>query len=68
MLLVIGGFLVAAGLLLIVSARLHYPLGHLPGDIVLRRRNMVLYFPIATSILLSILVSVIFYLVGKLTK
>ena len=68
LLLVIGAFIAAAGLLLIVSGRLHFPLGHLPGDIVVRRRNTVFYFPIATSILLSILVSVVFYLVGRFTR
>ena len=35
------------------------PLGHLPGDIVIRKKNFVFYFPIMTSILLSIILTLI---------
>ena len=39
-------------------------LGKLPGDISIKRDNLSLYFPIATSIVLSVLLSLLFYLVG----
>jgi membrane associated rhomboid family serine protease len=40
-------------------------LGKLPGDIVLQRKNFTFYFPVATSILLSIILSVIFYVISR---
>ncbi len=59
-LIVAGLVLVAAGVLLVVLARFGLP--RLPGDIVIRRGSWTFYFPIATSILLSILLSLLFYL------
>lgn len=41
------------------------PLGRLPGDIVIRRENFQLYFPITTSILVSLVLSIIFWLLRK---
>jgi hypothetical protein len=43
-------------------------LGKLPGDISIKRENFSFYFPIATSIVLSILLSLLFYLVGWLFR
>jgi membrane associated rhomboid family serine protease len=40
-------------------------LGKLPGDIVIQRKNFAFYFPVATSILLSIILSVIFYFISR---
>lgn len=60
-----GALLVLAGLLLLLAGRLHLPLGHLPGDIVLRRKNAVFYFPIVTGIVLSVLLTLLFYLLGR---
>ncbi|MCK5504404.1 MAG: DUF2905 domain-containing protein [Thermodesulfovibrionia bacterium] len=40
-------------------------LGKLPGDIVLQRKNFTFHFPVATSILLSIILSVIFYFISR---
>jgi len=66
MLVLLGVFVAAVGLLLIFSGRLHLPLGRLPGDIVYRGKNTTIYFPIVTSILLSVVLSVVMYLVrGK---
>ena len=41
-------------------------LGKLPGDIVIRKGNFVFYFPIVTSILISVVLSLIFYIIGRL--
>jgi len=60
-LVVIG--LVIAGLGLLVM--LGIPLGRLPGDIVIRRGNFSFYFPLATSIILSILLSLLFALLRR---
>lgn len=40
-------------------------LGRLPGDIVIEKKNFTFYFPLATSILLSIILSIIFYFFGR---
>jgi hypothetical protein len=40
-------------------------LGRLPGDIVIQKGNTTFYFPIVTSILLSVVLSLIFYVLGR---
>jgi hypothetical protein len=39
--------------------------GRLPGDIVLHRKNFTFYFPLATSILISLLLTLLFWILGK---
>lgn len=41
------------------------PIGKLPGDIVIKKGNATFYFPIVTSILLSIVLSLIFFFIGR---
>jgi hypothetical protein len=65
-LITIGLVLVAAGLLISVGGRLPFRLGRLPGDIYIQGRNSTFYFPLATCILLSVLFSVVMWLVKKL--
>ena len=64
-LLIIGGIvMLAAGLLL--SFRDKIPLlGKLPGDIIWKGKNFTFYFPVVTSILLSIIISIILYFLKK---
>jgi hypothetical protein len=64
-LILLGAALLLAGILLLVAGRLHLPLGRLPGDILYRGKNTTFYFPLATSILLSVLLTLILYLIGK---
>jgi hypothetical protein len=40
--------------------------GRLPGDILIKKGNVTFYFPIVTSILLSVIVSIVLYIIGKL--
>jgi hypothetical protein len=40
-------------------------LGRLPGDIVIKKGNTTFYFPVVTSILLSVVLSLIFYVIGR---
>lgn len=40
-------------------------IGKLPGDLVIKRGNTTFYFPIVTSILVSVILSVVFYFLGK---
>jgi len=60
-----GLVLVAIGLLLMVINKTNLPVGRLPGDITYRGKNTVVYFPLATSILISIVLSLILYLIGR---
>lgn len=41
-------------------------LGRLPGDIVIKKGNFTFYFPIVTSILISVLLTLIFYFIGRI--
>lgn len=64
-LIVLGVVLVAAGLLLTLFGRMNLPLGRLPGDILYRGKNTTFYFPLATSILLSVVLSLLFYVINR---
>ena len=68
LLVVFGAVLLAAGVLLTFAGRLNLPLGRLPGDIVYRGKNTVFYFPLATSLLVSIVLSLILYVVGRIQR
>lgn len=65
LLILLGGALILGGILLLLFGRLHLPLGRLPGDIVYRGKNTTFYFPLATSILLSVLLTLVLYVIGK---
>jgi hypothetical protein len=68
LLMVLGLALTAAGALLYFNARLPFRLGRLPGDIIHRGGNTTFYFPIATSILLSIALSLLLWLVSHFRR
>jgi hypothetical protein len=63
-LVVLGGVLLALGLLLTFAGRIPW-LGRLPGDIVYRRGGFTFYFPLATSILFSVLATLLVYLLRR---
>ena len=65
LLTVIGAILIVAGLALILLARLHLPLGRLPGDFLYHGKNTIVYFPLATPLLVSIILSLILYLISR---
>jgi hypothetical protein len=64
----LGGILVVVGLMLMLGGRIHLPMGRLPGDIIYRGKHTTFYFPVVTSILLSIVLSIILYLIGRFTR
>jgi hypothetical protein len=64
-LILLGGAAIVAGLAIILLGRTNLPLGRLPGDIVYRGKNNTFYFPLATSILVSVVLSVVMYLVNR---
>ncbi len=68
MLIFFGGLLVVLGVILVLGGRAHLPIGRLPGDIVYRGKHTTFYFPLVTSILLSIVLSVIVYLIGRFSR
>jgi hypothetical protein len=60
-LIVVGLVLVAAG----VAIKFGLPLGRLPGDIVIRREHGTFYFPVVTCLLVSVLLSVLAWLMKR---
>ncbi len=60
-LIIVGIVCILLGLCITYSHKLPF-LGKLPGDIIIERGNFKLYFPIATSILVSIIISILLYL------
>jgi hypothetical protein len=65
MLIVAGLLMAAVGVMFTLGDRLPIRLGRLPGDIVWRGKNTVFYFPLATSILLSVIFSAVMWLIGR---
>ncbi len=64
----VGLVLLIAGGLLLLLGRTGIPLGRLPGDISYRGRNLSVYFPLGTSILLSVVLTLIFYLLSRFRR
>ncbi|MDI6729389.1 MAG: DUF2905 domain-containing protein [Thermodesulfovibrionales bacterium] len=63
-LIIMGVVIAAIGGLLMFSGKIPW-LGRLPGDIVIQRKDFTFYFPLATSILISILLTIIFWIIGR---
>ena len=64
LLVVVGVLIVVAGLVLMLVGRVPF-LGRLPGDIHVQRGNWTFYFPLATSLLLSVILSLVLYFIGR---
>jgi uncharacterized protein HemY len=64
LLIILGILLVIAGTIITYSDRIPF-LGKLPGDITIEKENFKIYFPITTCILLSILLSIVIYLINR---
>ena len=64
----LGAAIVVVGLVFVLLGRTNLPIGRLPGDIVYRGKNTIFYFPLATSIAISVVLSVLLYFIGKLRK
>jgi hypothetical protein len=67
-LLMIGGLLVLAGAFFYFGGKLPFRLGRLPGDIVHEGEHTTFYFPIVTSLLLSVGLSLVFWLFSRLRR
>jgi hypothetical protein len=64
MLILLGVFIILVGLFLLFGEKIRW-VGRLPGDIIIRRKNFTFYFPIVTSILISIILTLLFMLFRK---
>jgi hypothetical protein len=63
-LLVAGIVIIALGVILMLAGKISW-IGRLPGDIIIQRKNFTFYFPLATSILISLLLTLIFWIFGR---
>ena len=61
----VGGLLILIGLCVLLASRAGIPLGRLPGDINYRGKNTAFFFPITTCIILSIVLSLVMWIVNR---
>jgi hypothetical protein len=64
----LGLVLIVIGAVILIAGRAGLPLGRLPGDFAYKGKNVSFYFPLATSILVSVALSVIFYLLSRFRR
>lgn len=64
-LLAVGIVIVLIGGLLLIAGRLGLPFGRLPGDIAYRGKNVSVFFPLGTCLLVSVILTVILYLISR---
>jgi Protein of unknown function (DUF2905) len=64
----LGVLLIVVGVVVMLLGRAHVPVGRLPGDIVYRGKNTTVYFPIVTCIVLSIVLSLVMWLFGRMGR
>jgi hypothetical protein len=67
-LLGLGLLLTVIGAVLLLAGRFGLPLGRLPGDMAYRGKHVSLYFPLGTSIVISIVLSILFYVFSHLRR
>ena len=63
--LALGFLIVLIGALIMLAARFGLPLGRLPGDIAYRGRHVSVFIPLGTCILISVVLSLVFYLISR---
>lgn len=68
LLILFGIVLLVLGLVLVGLGRTHFPIGRLPGDILYRGKHTTFYFPLATSILLSAVLSLVLYVISRMRR
>jgi len=68
MLVWVGGLILLFGIVLILAGKLHLPIGRLPGDITWRGKHTTVYFPLMTSIVLSVILSLVLYFVNRMGR
>jgi hypothetical protein len=68
LLIAFGGILLVLGIVFVGIGRMHLPIGRLPGDIYYRGKNTTFYFPLMTSILVSVVLSAILYVISRFRR
>jgi hypothetical protein len=68
LLVILGVALVVIGGIVMLLGRTGLPLGRLPGDILYRGKNTTFYFPLASSILISVVLSIVLFLIGRMRR
>jgi hypothetical protein len=67
-LLAVGALLIFVGAILLLADRFGIPFGRLPGDLALKGRSFAVYFPLGTSILVSVVLSGLLYLISRFRR
>ena len=67
-LLAIGILVAVLGGILLLADRTGFPLGRLPGDLSFKGKNVSVYFPLGTSILVSVVLSGVLYLISRFRR
>ncbi len=62
--IILGLIISAIGALLLLSGKIPW-IGRLPGDIIMQKKNFTFYFPLATSIIISIILTLLFWVLGR---
>jgi hypothetical protein len=65
---ILGIALVVIGGIVILLGRTGVPLGRMPGDFLYRGKNTTFYFPLASSIVISVVLSIVLFLIGRLRR
>ena len=64
LLIILGAVLIGVGVIVLAAGKIPW-LGRLPGDIIIKRENFTFYFPLMTSIILSVILSLIFIFLNR---
>ena len=64
-LIIAGLALVGVGLLVLLLGKMGLPLGRLPGDIAFRGKNITVFAPLGTCLLLSLVLTLVLWAIGK---
>lgn len=64
----LGLLLVVVGAVLLIASRFGVPLGRMPGDIAYRGKNVSVFFPLGTSLLISVVLSLLLYLISRFRR
>ena len=67
-LILFGAVLLVVGIVAVLLGRTNLPLGRLPGDFLYRGKNTTVYFPLATSLLVSVVLTLVLHVIGRLRK
>lgn len=64
----LGVLIVVVGIVFLLLGRTNLPIGRLPGDILYRGKHTTFYFPLVTCIVVSVVLSLVFYVMGKMGR